>query len=330
MQFLNQMLNSNVRTQDPSKAHLFFMPALTYAYTSNLGQPDYHITRVIDYVRRKYPHWNRTQGRDHLVWTPGDRSSCLLHSAEAKSLIKLTHFGYFDNSARGEYKMTISVPNGEWGCFHPLRDVVMPPYLHRADHIAIETHVERLEPLASPLPNRTQLFFFAGGFRPDDLEYSGGTRHIIAEYLHKWNDSEIAVVNGQVNDYEETLRSTKFCLAVYGHGWGIRIVSIMATGCVPVIVQEHVYQSFEDILPYEEFSIRLNNDDIPMLPSILRSITPEQLAALQRGVKKYWPAFIWETEHGGRAFEYSMLSLRRRYMHLKSKYYGRHRPELFL
>lgn len=29
--------------------------------------------------------------------------------------------------------------------------------------------------------------------------------------------------------------------------------------------QEHVYQAFEDVLPYEEFSIRLNNEDLPQV-----------------------------------------------------------------
>ena len=318
-----------MRTEDPSEAHLFFLPALTYAYTSNLGHPDFHITRVINYVREEFPYWNRSSGRDHIVWTPGDRSSCLLNSPEAKSLIKLTHFGYFDRTAAGKFPMVLHVPNEEWGCYHPLRDVAMPPLLSHGGLVAKETFIDRVKSADNPLPLRKELFFFAGGFRPDDLEYSGGTRHLIADFVSKWNDTDFIIVEGSIIDYEETLRKTKFCLAPYGHGWGIRIVSIMVTGCIPVIVQEHVFQPYEDILPYEEFSIRLNNDDIPMLPSILRSISPQQLAALQAGVAKYWPAFIWHSEYGGKAFEYAMLALRRRHVNLKSKYYGRHSADLF-
>ncbi len=288
------------------------------------------MTRVINYVRQKFPYWNRTDGRDHMIWVPGDRSSCLLESIEAKSLIKLTHFGYFDHTpSYKKFPMVLDVPNEEWGCYHPLRDVVMPPFLPNGSLFAQETYVDRRNSINNPLPERTQLFFFAGGFRPYEPDYSGYTRHLIAEYLPKWNDSEIRIVDGGVFDYEETLRRTKFCLAPYGHGWGIRLVSSMVTGCVPVIIQEHVYQPYEEILPYEEFSIRLNNDDIPMLPSILRSISPQQLAALQAGVEKYWPAFIYESDVGGKAFEYALLSLRRRHMHLKSKYYGRHTADQF-
>jgi hypothetical protein len=331
LQFLSSLLKKGVRTEDPSEAHLFFLPALTYAYTSNLGDPDGHVTRVINYVRENFPYWNRNNGRDHMVWVPADRSSCYLESPEAKSLIKLTHFGYFDHTPSDQYRMVLSVPNHIWGCYHPLRDVVMPPHLYNGSSIARETYIERENSLENPLPERNNLFFFAGGFRPEDYEYSGGTRHIIAENLPKWNDPDFQIVEGYVKHYEETLRKTIFCLAPYGHGYGMRLISSMVTGCVPVIIQEHVYQPYEEILPYEEFSIRLNNEDLPRLPSILRSITPEQLAALQAGVAKYWPAFVWEEEGepGGRAFEYALLALRRRHMHLKSKYYGRHSADMF-
>ena len=327
--FMEQLLNSNIRTENPYEAHMFFLPAYTYAYTSNLGFPDFHISRVINYTLANYPFWNRTQGRDHIVWTPSDRGSCYLESPETLSLIKLTHFGYFDHTGGGKYEKFLNAGNDIWGCFHPLRDVVAPPFLPRGGEFAWSTYVERINSPTEPLPNRTELFFFAGGFRPDDLEYAGGTRKELAEWIPKWNDPEIQVVQGYIANYEETLRSSKFCLAPYGHGWGLRIVSAMVCGCVPIIIQEHVFQPFEDILPYEEFSIRLNNDDIRNLPEILRSVTPTQLKILQQGLKKYWPAFIWDVGNGGKAFDYTALSLRRRYLNLKSKYYGRHQPDLF-
>ena len=58
------------------------------------------------------------------------------------------------------------------------------------------------------------------------------------------------------------MREAKFCLVVSGHGWGIRIVEAMACGCVPVIVEDNVMQPFEDVLPYETFSIRVRSVDL--------------------------------------------------------------------
>jgi hypothetical protein len=38
-------------------------------------------------------------------------------------------------------------------------------------------------------------------------------------------------------EYEKQVANSKFCLAPYGHGWGIRLSRYMSLGCVPVLVQ---------------------------------------------------------------------------------------------
>lgn len=81
-------------------------------------------------------------------------------------------------------------------------------------------------------------------------------------------------------------------------------------------------QAFEDVLPYETFSIRLTNDDVPQLREILRGITDEQYKRLLAGVQQYLAAFSWHPESGGKAFDYTILSLRRKYMNMKALYYG--------
>ncbi len=50
------------------------------------------------------------------------------------------------------------------------------------------------------------------------------------------------ISEGATSDYYTDIRSSKFCLSPYGHGWGIRTNIYMAYGCVPVIIQDHVYQ----------------------------------------------------------------------------------------
>lgn len=284
--------------------------------------------RVIEYVKSNFPYWNRSHGRDHFVWVVGDRNNCHLRSKEAQSLIKVVHFGFYDSSYEDPKKILIGSANSKWACFHPLRDVVAAPYLHLASKLALETYLPKFRPKEMIMPNRTRLFFFAGGVRPEDKEYSGGSRQLIAEWIPKWNDSEI-VFTAHVDDYIGTLRSSKFCLTPYGHGWGIRISFAISTGCIPLIIQENVFQPFEDVLPYEDFSIRLNNEDIPFLPSILRAISPERIEALQQNLAKYWPSMIWPPEDQGRAFDYTVLSLRRRYLNLKNKYYGHHQSDAF-
>lgn len=330
MQFLDQFLSSGVRTENPAEAHLFFIPALTYAFTANLGDPETHIIRVVDYVRSNYPFFDRSGGRDHFVWTPGDRASCMLRTPEVRALIKLTHFGYFDHwKGVGATEMVIKDAriNGEWGCYHPLRDVVMPPYvIEGAGWVNATYHSGKKSKIRGDRPN---LFFFAGDLRYGDAEYSGGTRQAVGHWHAQWNDSAMVLVEGSIDTYNQSLWRSQYCLAPYGHGWGVRASQAMLTGCIPVIIQEHVFQPLEEVLPYEEFSLRLNNADIERLPELLRSISAERLAALRKGVETYWPAFVWEPEVGGRAFDYAVLALRRRYMRFKAMYYGRHAPETF-
>lgn len=98
----------------------------------------------------------------------------------------------------------------------------------------------------------------------------------------------------------------------------IQLAVIMITWVV--ITQDHVHQYFEDILPYEQFSIRLSNADIPRLPAILRTVSDEQYARLLAGVEKYHRAFLWDLDAGGQAFDYTILALRRRYLAIKAAY----------
>lgn len=48
-----------------------------------------------------------------------------------------------------------------------------------------------------------------------------------------------------------------------------------------------MYQTFEDVLPYEQFSVRLNNEDLPNIREILRGVTDAQYRYLLEG-KACW------------------------------------------
>ena len=90
--------------------------------------------------------------------------------------------------------------------------------------------------------------------------------------------------------------------------------------CIICLLQENVLQYAEDFLPYEEFSIRLNNADLPSLPEILRGITGTQYRRLVKSLLRYRHAFLWDTSVGGRAFDYTIAALRRRWLNLQALY----------
>lgn len=86
------------------------------------------------------------------------------------------------------------------------------------------------------------------------------------------------------------------------------------------LLRENVLQYAEDALPYEEFSIRLNNADLPTPREILRGITGTQYKRLVESLPRYRHAFLWDTSVGGRAFDYTVFSLRRCWLNLQALY----------
>lgn len=60
-------------------------------------------------------------------------------------------------------------------------------------------------------------------------------------------------------------------------------------------------QHYEDVLPYEDFSIRLTNADLPRLRELLRSVTDEQYRRLLENLLRYHKAFSWNAKAGGQA-----------------------------
>lgn len=320
--FLRQFLTSPVRTEDPSAANLFFIPDFVYGYSGNTGAGNEHFHLLIDYVKHQHPYWNATNGTDHFFWTVTDRGACYLQG-EAQNAIKLLHFGM---TSTPDWHSPVFPHAGhhDYGCTHPLRDVVTMPHdmyggqwLQRSLKLSLEEMLEM----------KTRLLFFSGGILPEVKDYSGGSRQILHRLAKEWADPDFVVLGtGDARpadfDYHQYLRTSKFCVSAYGHGWGIRTVQIMLNGCVPVIVQEHALQAQEDVLPYEAFSIRLTNDDLPHLRETLRGISDEQYRSLLEGVRRYMPAFSWDDAAGGRAFDFTIASLRRRHLNFKALYYN--------
>ncbi len=80
-------------------------------------------------------------------------------------------------------------------------------------------------------------------------------------------------------------------------------------------------QALARLLALLDPACRLNNADLPRLRELLRLVTDEQYRRLLQNVLQYSKAFAWHAEKGGQAFEYTILSLRRRYESLKALLY---------
>uniref|UniRef100_A0A7S0RCE8 EGF-like domain-containing protein n=1 Tax=Chlamydomonas leiostraca TaxID=1034604 RepID=A0A7S0RCE8_9CHLO len=321
--FLRMFLNDwAVRTENPWEANMFFLPVLAYYYTGNLGDASQQILRGVEYARTVFPFYDRYQGRDHFVVLTQDRGACYLDDAPLlRNVIKVTHFG-------------LNQPNITWmknvkdmkhGCHNPVRDVVFPPI--QPDKDARQTHLTFLPYLRNETshrePVRKVLFFFAGGIRENEPDYSGGVRQALHKILSQNDYPDVAFSDNvkSYGTYSDSLRKSRFCLAVYGHGWGIRLSQAIYHGCIPVIIQDGVYQAFEDLLPYRDFSVRVSKADLPRLIHILRAMPAEEEARLRRGLAAHHLAFVWQPDVGGLAYNYTLASLHKRLSNLRGGLY---------
>ena len=146
--------------------------------------------------------------------------------------------------------------------------------------------------------------FWAGSISHEyALHYSGGMRQLV--WQHHRNRSHFCIDSRLPSELYE---QSRFCLAPSGDGWGDRLQKAVKAGCVPVIVQPAVLMPFEDLLPYQRFSLRLGAADIPNMHERLASVSHTEHAKMRRALQRYAPAFNWH-EGVGRAYEMAVYAL---------------------
>lgn len=94
-------------------------------------------------------------------------------------------------------------------------------------------------------------------------------------------------------------RAVRPCTPPWHRGRAMTALPCRPRAPPPPSLQDHVKQYFEDVLPFEDFSLRLNNEDLPYLREILRAVTEEEYRRLLENVLRYQKAFTWNTELGG-------------------------------
>ncbi|KAJ9541790.1 hypothetical protein OSB04_028296 [Centaurea solstitialis] len=103
-QFYTSLLRSRFVTDDPSQAHLFFLPFPPSISTRNLA-------RLVRSIRIAFPFWNRTLGADHFYL-----SAAGVDSSSDRNVVELKK-----NSVQISCFPTTS------GLFIPHKDITLPP-----------------------------------------------------------------------------------------------------------------------------------------------------------------------------------------------------------
>ncbi|XP_027355915.1 probable glycosyltransferase At5g03795 [Abrus precatorius] len=269
--------NKQFVTEDPAKAHLFYIPFSSRLLQQTLYVRNSHkrsnlieyMKNYVDMIAGKYPFWNRTSGADHFVvachdWAPAETRGRML------------------NCIRALCNADIEVG------FKIGKDVSLPETYIRS----IENPVKNIG--GNPPSQRPILAFFAGGLH-------GYVRPIL---LKHWENKEpdmkisgpLPHVRGNAN-YLELMKSSRYCICARGHEVNSpRVVEAIFYQCIPVIISDNFIPPLFEVLNWESFAVFLMERDIPNLRNILLSISEERYLEMHKRVKKVQEHFLWHAE----------------------------------
>ncbi|MCL7026129.1 hypothetical protein MKW94_008265 [Papaver nudicaule] len=271
--FINGIETSKqLRTRDPDRAHIYFLPFSIKVMVRYLYERDSQdiepikriISEYVDIIARKYPYWNRSLGADHFMlschdWGPRTSSSVpLLYKSSIRALCNA-------NTSEG---------------FNPSKDLSFPEINLRKGNLPVL--VEGLPP-----SNRSILAFFAG-------KLHGNIRSILVQHW-KDKDDKILVYEHLPTgiSYGTMMRKSRFCLCPSGYEVASpRIVESIYSECIPVLISDHYVPPFSDVLDWSSFSVQVRVNDIPDLKTILMSIPEERYLEMHKNLKQVLKHFM--------------------------------------
>jgi hypothetical protein len=302
-----RLLSSHHRVADGDEADLFLIPVSTRSSFRDKSRNGIDLNELFEYINITWPQWStRNQWRDHLMFFTDDWGPCDAYPKLAErnpppalqNIIVITFWGLKDDDERYQ---------GGGPCFFPRKDVLIPPINslnhydlspYHPDGLAsdddgtlplVNYHVKNRNASLIPsfseavgseeFPVRRWLLYFAGNAK---IEQSGYTVRREALRLFAGRESEGLRLLQRDENYEQNMAAATFCLGPTGAGWGRRVNLAMQFGCIPVIVQDNITQPYEDLLPYDNFAIRIPESEMESLPEMLRSI-PDSCDGLPPG-----------------------------------------------
>ena len=318
--FERLMADRTLRTLDPHRARLFYVPTFLLPTHPNTvyatGVSHYHkLVQALSARDATFAKaWRENRSR-HIFFLSGDKGACLW----PRGPIYISHWGLTTPwkammlPQLWRKDVLVSARANEPPCADA-RDIILPPVIaHPFNHSAATARFPQSRPAW-----RCELFF-AGAMTAEQKNkhaswcdngrhggvrcYSQGVRAAVLAHHH--NRSGFCLARQLP---PELYADSRFCLAPSGEGFGDRLANAMLSGCVPLIIQPAVRQPYDDVLPYERFSIRIGADRIPALHEVLRAVTDEQHARLRAGVRHFARAFEW-LRTGAQAYEAARYSL---------------------
>ncbi|GLT93463.1 hypothetical protein SLE2022_112550 [Rubroshorea leprosula] len=262
--FIHKMqMDIHFQTQDPEKAHVFFLPYSMTRMRRYVREPGKYFdgigNLVQDYVNviaRKHHYFNRSLGTDHFMLSCHDWAP----------------FTSFYSPLLGENSIRALCNANTSERFNPVKDVSIPEL--------------------NLMPGRSELGSVVGGPSPSQrriLAFFAGGNHgpvrplVFKQWENKDPDIQIHNYVPKGVSYQKLMRNSKFCLCPSGYEVASpRIVESLYNGCVPVLISKGYVPPFSDVLNWKMFAVTVSLEDIPNLKKILLGISDSQYIRMHR------------------------------------------------
>ncbi|PWA94059.1 Exostosin-like protein [Artemisia annua] len=274
------LLNSDVRTLDPSEADFFFVPVYVSCNFSTvngfpaIGHARGLISSAVELVSSGLPFWNRSDGLDHVFVASHDYGACF-HSMEDQAVAN----GIPDFMKNSILLQTFGVKYA-----HPCQDVehiVIPPY--------VSPGKVKSTLLKAPVNGRRDIFvFFRGKMEVHPKNVSGRfySKRVRTEIWRKYaNNKRFYLKRHRFAGYHSEIARSTFCLCPLGWApWSPRLVEAVALGCIPVIIADGIHLPFESTIPWPDISLTVPEKDVAHLDTILDHVASTNLSSIQKNL----------------------------------------------
>ncbi|KAI8390346.1 exostosin family-domain-containing protein [Blakeslea trispora] len=278
-------------TDNPEEADFFFIPFFGACYlyhcwgshgwdwNQRCNVDSLYVDPMMDMVIHQYPYWNQSEGRNHIMIHPMDKT-----------------FTYYQNNQRFQsaiFLTTVGDKRQKWMDRHRYhRDIVIPSSTRMIHHLKANP-LDYLTAEGHPKSGKRDIFVLFQGccdnVKPED-EYSNGIRSLFFDHFSHYPGYEIGQVIADL-EYLKKLSRAKYGLSPMG--WTLdttRIWEFMAFGVVPVVIADGIIEPFEFDVDWDSFIVRVRRDEVHRLDEILRNIDDQTYQYKRR---KLW-------EHGRR------------------------------
>ena len=298
------LLNNNLAVSSPSDADFLFVPANFYCSTHGEwvkkyppGTPPWnyttaHVDLVLQELRKLGPWWDDAPQK-HIFAFSADHGFCGFGpgepgSPQVRNAVILSHWGLTKRETDGRNG---PIRRGSL-CHVPGKDIVVPI---ANDFLSM---VDMTPGKAADDPKRTTLLFFAGNSgvvrhsgHGTGTHYSHGTRGMIFMMFNDTAKFPRMIIQPRADD--SNFKTSIFCLAPTGGGFGNRLFISMYNGCIPVIIQDDVRQPYEEILPYKKFAFILKSHKMARLRVYLGQAEAQKERYFE-AVRQHRKSLWWE------------------------------------